>query len=145
MLKLAVKAQLPIVEVTTRDLVNFPDVVKHVAGKTPKPWGAGPATIATGGLYYHVATKASPEAFAEPIPRPWITRALHDRAVWIRTIHGIHCPKHLVVTAAQTEFEKPLVVSTLTLAIVVGLSVRDTSENAATQSNVSARHGESRQ
>jgi itaconyl-CoA hydratase len=32
--------------------------------------------------------------------------------------------------AAQTEFEKPLVVSTLTLAIVVGLSVRDTSENA---------------
>ncbi len=32
--------------------------------------------------------------------------------------------------AAQTEFGKPLVVSTLTLAVVVGLSVRDTSENA---------------
>jgi itaconyl-CoA hydratase len=32
--------------------------------------------------------------------------------------------------AAETEFEKPLVVSTLTLAIVVGLSVADTSENA---------------
>jgi itaconyl-CoA hydratase len=34
------------------------------------------------------------------------------------------------VYAARTEFGKPLVVSTLTLAIVVGLSVADTSENA---------------
>jgi len=32
--------------------------------------------------------------------------------------------------AATTEFGRPLVVSTLTLAIVVGLSVADTSENA---------------
>jgi len=32
--------------------------------------------------------------------------------------------------AAQTEFKAPLVVSTLTLAIVLGLSVSDTSENA---------------
>jgi acyl dehydratase len=32
--------------------------------------------------------------------------------------------------AARTEFERPLVVSTLTLAIVLGLSVADTSENA---------------
>lgn len=33
--------------------------------------------------------------------------------------------------AGRTEFGRPLVVSTLTLAIVLGLSVRDTSENAA--------------
>jgi len=33
--------------------------------------------------------------------------------------------------AARSEFGQPLVVSTLTLAIVLGLSVRDTSENAA--------------
>jgi itaconyl-CoA hydratase len=33
--------------------------------------------------------------------------------------------------AARTEFGQPLVVSTLTLAIVLGLSVADTSENAA--------------
>ena len=33
--------------------------------------------------------------------------------------------------ASRTEFGRPLVVSTLTLAIVVGLSVADTSENAA--------------
>lgn len=32
--------------------------------------------------------------------------------------------------AKKTEFGQPLVVSTLTLALVVGLSVRDTSENA---------------
>jgi itaconyl-CoA hydratase len=32
--------------------------------------------------------------------------------------------------AAQTEFARPLVVSSLTLAIVLGLSVGDTSENA---------------
>jgi itaconyl-CoA hydratase len=34
------------------------------------------------------------------------------------------------VHAERTEFVQPLVVSTLTLAVVVGLSVRDTSENA---------------
>lgn len=33
--------------------------------------------------------------------------------------------------AARTEFGQPLVVSTFTLALVLGLSVRDTSENAA--------------
>jgi len=33
--------------------------------------------------------------------------------------------------ASRTEFGKPLVVSTFTLALVLGLSVRDTSENAA--------------
>jgi acyl dehydratase len=33
--------------------------------------------------------------------------------------------------AAETEFGRPLVVSTLTLAVVLGLSVSDTSENAA--------------
>ena len=33
--------------------------------------------------------------------------------------------------AKRTEFGQPLVVSTFTLALVVGLSVRDTSENAA--------------
>src|SRR5437879_3393680 len=33
--------------------------------------------------------------------------------------------------AKRTEFRQPLVVSTFTLALVVGLSVRDTSENAA--------------
>jgi len=33
--------------------------------------------------------------------------------------------------AARTEFGRPLVVSSLTLAIVLGLSVADTSENAA--------------
>jgi acyl dehydratase len=33
--------------------------------------------------------------------------------------------------ASRTEFERPLVVSTFTLALVLGLAVRDTSENAA--------------
>ena len=35
------------------------------------------------------------------------------------------------VYASRTEFGRPLVVSTLTLAVVLGLSVADTSENAA--------------
>lgn len=38
----------------------------------------------------------------------------------------MHCN---VEYAAHTEFTRPLVVSTLTLAIVLGLSVRDTSQN----------------
>ena len=36
--------------------------------------------------------------------------------------------------AARTEFGEPLVVSTLTLAVVLGLSVADTSENAVATS-----------
>ena len=41
--------------------------------------------------------------------------------------------------AARTEFGQPLVVSTLTLAIVLGLSVADTSENAVGESRL-GRH-----
>jgi itaconyl-CoA hydratase len=41
--------------------------------------------------------------------------------------HDIHSNAHY---ASRTEFGKPLVVSTLTLAIVTGLSVSDVSQNA---------------
>ncbi len=52
--------------------------------------------------------------------------------VWFTTLtmntNQIHFNE---VYAARTEFGRPLVVSTLTLAVVLGLSVADTSENAA--------------
>ena len=38
--------------------------------------------------------------------------------------------------AARTEFGRPLVVSSLTLAVVLGLSVADTSENAVGESRL---------
>lgn len=52
--------------------------------------------------------------------------------VWFTCITMNTNPMHFnAELAAATEFGRPLVVSTLTLAIVLGLSVRDTSENAA--------------
>ena len=52
--------------------------------------------------------------------------------VWFTCITMNTNPMHFnAELAARTEFGRPLVVSTLTLAVVLGLSVRDTSENAA--------------
>lgn len=52
--------------------------------------------------------------------------------VWFTCITMNTNPMHFnAELAARSEFERPLVVSTLTLAVVLGLSVRDTSENAA--------------
>ncbi len=38
MLKLAVAATLPLIAVTTRDVLNLPDVLKEITGKTPQSW-----------------------------------------------------------------------------------------------------------
>jgi hypothetical protein len=57
LLKLAIEAQLPMVEVTTRDTLNFPDVIKFVTGKKLLSWDKGPANIAEGGLYYVMCKK----------------------------------------------------------------------------------------
>jgi itaconyl-CoA hydratase len=52
--------------------------------------------------------------------------------VWFTTLTMNTNQIHFNVPYAErTQFGKPLVVSTLTLAIVLGLSVADTSENAA--------------
>ncbi len=51
--------------------------------------------------------------------------------IWFTLLTVNNNPIHFdSVYAAQTEFKKPLVDSTLTLAIVVGLSVSDISQNA---------------
>jgi acyl dehydratase len=51
--------------------------------------------------------------------------------VWFSTLTMNANPLHIDhAYAAQTEFGRPLVNSTLTLALVVGLSVEDISENA---------------
>ena len=57
MLKLAVEAQLPLIEVTTRDTLNFPDVIKFITGKKLLSWDKGPANIVEGGLYYLMCKK----------------------------------------------------------------------------------------
>ena len=38
LLQLAVKAQLPLVAIFTRDCMNFPNVLEEVTGKKPSPW-----------------------------------------------------------------------------------------------------------
>lgn len=53
-LKLAVDAAIPVIAVTTRDPMNFPDVVKHITGKKLTPWGKTPTEIKEGGLYLMV-------------------------------------------------------------------------------------------
>ncbi len=51
--------------------------------------------------------------------------------VWFSTLTLNNNPLHIdYAFAAQTEFGRPLVNSTFTLALVVGLSVEDISENA---------------
>ena len=53
MLKLAIAAQLPIVAVRTRDLINLQNVVYAVTGKKPLPWAPN-TVLADGKLYMHV-------------------------------------------------------------------------------------------
>jgi acyl dehydratase len=64
--------------------------------------------------------------------RSWLGRTVNEADnVWFSNLtmntNQMHFNREY---AGQTEFAQPLVVSTFTLALVVGLSVRDTSENA---------------
>ena len=54
MLQLAVLAQLPLIELTTRDMLNFADVVSHITKRKPQPWGSGsgPVEIKPKTLYF---------------------------------------------------------------------------------------------
>jgi len=55
LLKLAIDAQLPLIEVSTPDLLNFADVVKFITKKKAVvEWGTGPAEIKTKTIYYHI-------------------------------------------------------------------------------------------
>jgi hypothetical protein len=67
MLKLAVLAQLPMIEVTTRDMLNFVDVVLFVTKKKPVPWGpaTGPAEVKPNTLYYMSGAKTRELAHTE--------------------------------------------------------------------------------
>jgi hypothetical protein len=59
-LKLAVEAQLPLIAVTTRDVLNLPEVIKHVTGRTPLRFEAGSnGKILHGTLYYYVVGRKS--------------------------------------------------------------------------------------
>ena len=53
MLKLAVKAQLPLITVSTRDTLNLPEVIKEVTGRTPIKHQPKTA-LACGKLYFYV-------------------------------------------------------------------------------------------
>ena len=56
MLALAIKAMLPLVEVTTRDMLNLVDVVQHITGKKPVPYP--PAEMKPNTLYFIAGSKA---------------------------------------------------------------------------------------
>jgi itaconyl-CoA hydratase len=65
--------------------------------------------------------------------RSWLGRTVTEADnVWFTNLTMNTNQMHFNrVWAERTEFEQPLVVSTFTLALVLGLAVRDTSENAA--------------
>lgn len=57
MLTLAVQAQLPLISVTTRDTLNFPDVLKELTGKTPVAFNPVESQgFVAGGLYFFVSS-----------------------------------------------------------------------------------------
>ena len=53
MLKLAISAQLPLVAVRTRDLINLSNVIYAICGKKPTPWLANTA-FSEGKVYLHI-------------------------------------------------------------------------------------------
>lgn len=64
-LALATKAILPMIAVTTRDTVNFPEVLAHVSGKKVTAWNPAKADpFKTGGLYFWIC----PKGFAARLP-----------------------------------------------------------------------------
>ncbi len=67
MLKLAVAARLPLIEVSTRDMLNFADVVLFLTKKKPVPWGpaGGPAEVKPGTLYFMAGSKTRDLSHAE--------------------------------------------------------------------------------
>lgn len=57
-LALAVKASLPLIAVTTRDTVNFPEVLAHITGKKPKIWApASQNKFDHNSLYFWICPK----------------------------------------------------------------------------------------
>jgi itaconyl-CoA hydratase len=70
---------------------------------------------------------------AGDVYRSWLGRTVTEADnVWFTNLTMNTNQMHFNrVWAEQTEFGQPLVVSTFTLALVLGLAVRDTSENAA--------------
>lgn len=53
MIDLAVKANLPLVTIQTRDILNMPEVLETITGKTPVKW-LPKTPLKEGTLYYHV-------------------------------------------------------------------------------------------
>jgi hypothetical protein len=64
MLTTAVKAGLPVVTVTTSDLLNFPDIVKFECGKVPLPYNPKDK-IQQGGLYWLRGSREHPASLYE--------------------------------------------------------------------------------
>lgn len=51
MLKLAVEAQLPLIAVSTRDVLNSHDVITHLIGQAPLPYDPAKTELAAGKVY----------------------------------------------------------------------------------------------
>jgi hypothetical protein len=60
MLKLAVKAGIPLIGVTTSDPLNMPLILHHVTGKKPRRWSGSNTNAAPNELYYYIADGKQP-------------------------------------------------------------------------------------
>lgn len=60
MLKLAIKAGIPLIGVTTTDVLNVPVILHHLTGKKPVRWSSANEKAVEGQLYFYIAEGKPP-------------------------------------------------------------------------------------
>jgi hypothetical protein len=109
-LSLAVKAQLPLIGVTTRDTLNLPEVIHRVTGRKPVDWATGPSAIKTGSLYLHVCSKAT------SLPYPQLYAKLVKAEASLVVVNSPK-PHELVFNAAEVPVPKAMMLEFLAAVV----------------------------
>lgn len=74
--ELAVKAGMPLIEITTRDTINLAEVIKHITGRTPILWDTGPAKMPDGALFCLVEEPPPP---GHPVKSKGVSEAIYNK------------------------------------------------------------------
>jgi hypothetical protein len=109
-LRLAVKAQLPLIGVTTRDTLNLPEVIHRLTGRKPVDWATGPSAIKFGSLYLHVCSKAT------SLPYPQLYAKLVKAEASLIVVNSPK-PHELVFSAAEVPVPKAMMLEFLAAVV----------------------------